>query len=108
MPVEVTLELNPAFKGDAALIAAAKKKGPFTVDYVTALENIEYSEGLYRIAPVQTKTEVPNVTLEDMTSEQLKVHMLAVGIVPQKQMKRQEVIKAIRAKLAEVEIADDE
>jgi ATP sulfurylase len=46
--------------------------------------------------------------LDSMATEELKLMMLRVGVTPQKQMKRPEVIKAIRLKLEEIDIADDD
>ncbi|PZQ99206.1 MAG: hypothetical protein DI533_00415 [Cereibacter sphaeroides] len=111
MPRMVKIEANPDFKADDAgekeAFAKIKKARPIEVDYVTAMENVSQSGGMYRIQPETTQTEVVVRNLEDMTTEELKIQMLAVGVTPQKQMKRAEVISAIRIKLSEIEIADE-
>lgn len=112
MPKLVEIDLNPSFKpsneGEKAAMAAIKGK-TLKVEYITAMENIRNSGGLYRIVPaaqVAQPSEGPR-RLEDYTNDELKLTMISVGIVPQKQMKRPEIIKAIRLKLDGVEIADE-
>lgn len=112
MPKMVTLIPNPAYAGkDAASKAAyeaAKAKGAITVDYPTALENVKLSGGLYTMqddssaAPVTAARE-----LEDMPDDELKLMMLQSGIAPEKQMKRSQIIAAIREKLSEIEVVDE-
>ena len=43
-----------------------------------------------------------------MSNDELKMMMLRIGVNPQKQMKRGEVIKAIRLKMEAVTISDDD
>lgn len=111
MPQMVTLIPNPEYRADAATKAsfeAAKKRGPFQVDYPTALENVKLSGGMYKIQQDEAAQTTAPRQLEDMSNEELKLLMLQTGITPQKQMKRAEIIKAIQIKLGEVEITDDE
>ncbi len=44
--------------------------------------------------------------LEDVSSEELKVMLVTLGIKTQKQMKRDDIIGLIRRKLAEIEVDD--
>ena len=86
MPAMVRIGPNPAFKpadeAEKKAFEFAKGKGPFETDYVNAME--------------------------DMTNDELKQMMLVAGVTPQKQMKRPEIIKAIRLSMERVEIIDEE
>lgn len=113
MPLETTVTVNPRYKAEdkAQIIAleAAKKKGAFTTDHGNAMECVRNSNGLYML---QVEEPAPTVggprLLEDMSSEELKIMMLQSGVTPQKQMKKSEVIKAIRIAMDAVTIEDDE
>lgn len=77
---------------------------------ITARENIRQSGGMYKMKPeAEAGPSAPDLTLslDDMSNEDLKIMMLRVGVTPQKQMKRPEVIKAIRLKLADIDIEDE-
>lgn len=114
--MEVTLIPNPNFEpasaAEKATYAEIVKKGAMErVPMVTARENIRLTGGMYAIkAEAEAGPSAPTaaLSLDDMSNEDLKIMMLKVGITPQKQMKRPEIIKAIRIKLAEVEIVDEE
>ncbi len=113
MPTMVKIAPNPAFKADSEeqkkAFAAAKAKGVIECDYVTAMENIRLGGSLYTLVTEETvaSTSAPR-RLEDMDSEELKTMMLTAGVTPQKQMKRAEIIKAIRLKLDAVTIVDED
>jgi len=113
MPLMTEIAANPAFKpSDAAetkAFEAVKKTGTIALDYVTALENVKLSKGMYAfVTPkAQPDASAPR-TLEDMTGEELEIMMLQSGVTPQKQMKRAEVIKAIRLAMDAVMIEDDD
>lgn len=113
MPAMTEIIANPAFKpvdaAQAKVFEAVKKTGTMSLDYITALENIRQSGGMYAFvaAEAEVNASAPR-TLEDMTSEELKILMLQSGVTPQKQMKRAEVIKAIRLAMDAVTIEDDE
>lgn len=113
--LEVNPEYKPATPEEKATFDAIKKdrgglairRGP--IPYVTALENIKYGRGMFRIAEGEPKTGGTVATsLEDMPTEQLKIMMLTSGVTPtKKQMSRDEVIQTIRTKLAALEISED-
>lgn len=112
MPKMVRLAANPDFKPetdeDKAAYAAAKKKGPFEVAYVTAIENIRNSRGmlhLHYVEPVEAAPPGPR-RLEDMDLDELKVMMLSLGIKSEKKMKRDDVVRLIRSKMTEIEIEE--
>lgn len=112
MPLMVKIAVNPSFKAEdaeaKAVLKAALAKGPIECDYVTAMENIKNSNGLYALVQEEATASAPGPRLlEDMSSDELKVMMLTAGITPQKQMKRAEIIKAIRLKLDAVQIVDE-
>lgn len=115
MPLTVAIRANPDFKGktdaEKAAYAAIKAKGELTVDYATAMENIANSGGMYAIKPEEAAPQavgIAPVDLDGMPTEQLKVMMLTLGITPQKQMKRGEIVRAIRLKLDDIEVVEDE
>lgn len=113
--MEVTLIPNPDYEttspADKLTFADVKKRGALErVPMSTARENMRLSGGMYKIKPeaeAGPSVQTAAMSLDDMSSEDLKLMMLRVGVTPQKQMKRPEVIKAIRLKLAEVEVEDD-
>lgn len=113
--MDVTLIPNPDFEpsspDEKARFLDVKKRGELQrVPMATATENIRLSGGMYKIKPEgEAAPSAPNLalSLDDMSNDDLKLMMLRVGITPQKQMKRPEIIKAIRLKLAEIEITDD-
>lgn len=113
--MDVTLIPNPNFepstKEQKEVFEGVKKRGPLErVAYVVAIDNIRLSGGMYMIKPEgapEASVPTQGMSLEDMSNDDLKIMMLKVGVVPQKQMKRPEVIKAIRLKLAEVEITEE-
>jgi hypothetical protein len=106
-----TLVVNPEFKPEPSQKAAheeAKKKGPLVdLPYVTALENVRLSQGMYMLKPTAAEQAAKPRELEDMTNDELKLLMLNTGVKTEKQMKRPEIIKSIRLKLAEIDIVDD-
>lgn len=110
MPKMVTIEINPTFSPtDKAAFEKAKKRGPQIVTYVSAMEAVKLSKGMYRIASAEPASiEVPSVRLEDKTNDELKQMMLALGIKTEKQMKRSDIIALIRKRLDEIEVVDDE
>lgn len=113
MPKMVKLAANPAFQpatdADKAALAAAKAKGPVEYDYVTAMENVANGNGLYVIVPdvAETQSMAPR-RLEDMSLEELKVMMLSLGIKTEKQMRRADVERLIRSRMAEIDIVEEE
>lgn len=114
MPLMVRIGPNPKFKAetleDKKALEFAKAKGPFETDYVNAMEAVKNSRGIYMLITEEAKTVASSGprALEDMTNDELKQMMLVSGVTPQKQMKRPEVIKAIRLAMEKVEITDDE
>lgn len=113
MPKLVTLAANTAFKATEetkAAFEAAKKKGPLVMDYVTAMENIQNSGGMYAIVPEGPVAPSPMAprSLDDMDLTELKVMMLSLGVKTEKQMKKTDVVRLIKAKMAEIDIVEDE
>ena len=112
MPKLVTLAVNSAFQGKNAeqkeAFEAAKKKGPIKgISYVTAMENIKRSGGMYQLMTAEPKA-VPSIGLADMDLKQLKIMLASFGIKPEKQMRKSDVIRLLERKLDEVEIEEDE
>lgn len=116
MPRMVKLTPNPAFvPADAAQKAVFEKikKDPIkTVPYITAVQNVRLSGGMFKIdagtmpQPEGMVDEGPD--LEKMTVGQLKVMLASLGIKTEKKMKRVDMIGLIQRKLDEIEVEDDE
>ena len=110
--MERTLIPNPDYKPetseDKKVFEEIKKHGPVKdVPYVTAMENIRQSKGMYAFQG-EVKTDAPApIDLERMSTDDLKLLMAQFGVKTEKQMKRTEVIKSIRLKMAEITIADE-
>lgn len=92
-----------------------KARGVLEVDYVNANEALQYGKGMYQIlpeaAPETAPTASPGVRLpEQMTRDELVLTALQLGIdLSKKQMKKDELVKAVRLKLDEVQLlADDD
>ncbi len=113
MPQMVKLAANPAFKATEetkAAYAHAKQQGQMLVDYVTAMENIQNSGGMYAIVPEGPVAQTPMAprSLDDMDLSELKVMMLNLGVKTDKQMKKTDVIRLIKAKMDDIDIVEDE
>lgn len=119
MPTMVTLEPNPLFlagkdkdgyvQANKAAYAEAVKRGPFEVEYSTALDNIALSRGMYRLAVADpAKDETPVRKLEEYTNDELKLALVSMGIKTEKQMKRNDIIDLIYKKMGEIEIVGDD
>lgn len=109
----VSIIPDPDFKPDAGTklqFQAVKEKGEISgLPYPTAMENIKNSGGMYKIKAAADEQAVTQpLTFEQMGNDELKVYMLRLGIEPQKQMKRSEIIKAIRLKMDAVEVVAEE
>lgn len=117
MPKMVRIGPNPGFKpkaGDAGAplaFAAIKAKGVIEVDYVTAMENVVNSGGMYAVIPEasQGASQSPGIRLpEDMTADELKLTALQLGVdLSKKQMKKSELVKAVRLAMDRVSVLED-
>jgi hypothetical protein len=113
MPRYVNVGANPNFKPENAAEKAAfeelKKRPVMSVTVVTAMENTRINPMYAILADVAAPTAPAVRSLEDMQNEELKILALQAGVdMSKKQMKKAEIIKAIRLKLDSVEIADDD
>lgn len=89
----------------------AKAAGPFECNFVTAIENLKLSKGLYVL-----KEEKPEVTIramispDEMTNAELNQQMVAFGKPPRKKMSREKAVEFVKKLIAESEsmIVDDE
>lgn len=110
-PVAKPLDFK-AVKFTMADWEAATKRGILTVPYVTALENIRQSRGLYEFVPeakAEMEVKVEGLSLDKMANDQLKLLVLQLGYRQiKKTMKREDLIKFAQAKLDSLTIADDE
>lgn len=114
MPKMLKIGANPDWRssgaaGEAETMKAIKAAGPLEVPYLTALENIRASNGMYRVLPDTEPVKVKvDTDLNELSMQELKVMMLNLGVKTAKQMTRAQVIALIEKKLDEVEITDDE
>jgi len=103
---------NPNFTptaGQKLQFQAIKELGEISnIPITTAMENVKNSGGMYMIKPAAEEQAIKPLAFEDMGNDELKVYLLRLGIEPQKQMRRAEIIKAIRLKMDAVEIIADE
>lgn len=123
MPKTVELEINLSYKPEtpeqkAAYQAARddmarRTRGgkKFRVSYVSAIEAMKNSGGIYKIAEKEPSTgQVSFVRLEDQSTEDLKMMMVQLGAnqqALQKKMKRSDVIEYIRRKLSEIPVSEE-
>lgn len=119
MPNMVTIEPNPDWEAPEKGVTAAKAeyeavkaRGALSVSFVSALEAIALSKGMYRIRPEASAApqQIAAVPLDRMASEDLKRLFFSMGgkTPTGKQMKRSEIIAWIEKQTAEFEILDDD
>jgi len=113
MVTMVTIKPVRTFKGsavDAAVFKKVKEAGSKRVDYNTAIEAIHNSGGMYEIISDATAPNVAAVELDGMSTEQLKVMYFQLGAKRPngKQIRRSDMIQAIRLQLESIEVVDDE
>jgi hypothetical protein len=106
---------NPNFrpsKDQAADWALIKGQAPKQMTYVSAMENVKLSGGMYAILPdPQTGPSIGMAIRmpEEMTRDELTLTALQLGIdMTRKQMKKAELIKAVRLKMDAVVLLDDD
>lgn len=91
---------------------AAWAKGAVNVFPGTAIENIRLSRGLYQFeaAPKQeVDLKVGGMALEDMSSMELKLTAIRLGVtIRKKNIKKSDLVALVKAKLEEVVVEDDE
>jgi len=110
----VLLEPNPDYsKGMVGAASAKAKKDlaalkPIKVPYVTAVENIRNSKGLYRFGQEKEVVVPTSLSLEDRPIEELKAMLVTLGLKIEKKMKKADIITLIRRKLDEIEVVDDD
>ncbi len=113
MPNMVTLEANPDFKTEnpeeKAAFAKIKKRKPFQASFVSAMQSVKLSKGMYRIKAEEKQPTVSAATLlEDMTTEQLKETAVGMGMTIAKQrMSKADLLKSIRSRLSNVKVTED-
>lgn len=114
MPLEAFIEPNPKFKPTAKQEVAweeVKKKGRVKTSYVTAKEAVRNSGGMYRIASDKPDAPAPKTRmLEDYELDELKALYFGMGnkMPTSKQLRKADMIAAIRKTWDAVEILDDE
>lgn len=113
MPTMVKLAAAKGFKPSdpmqAAAYAEAKKAGPKDYDYVTAMENIRNSGGMYEILSEQPQVEAPIPrSVDDMSNDELKLAMVSLGIKTEKRMKRTDMILLVKSRMMEIDVEVDD
>ena len=90
----------------------ASKIGEMEVPYITAIEAVRHSKGMYQILadesapPIEVK--VGGLTLDQMDGAQLKLMAVHLGVTMRKtNMKLSQLRALVKAKLDAVEIIDD-
>ena len=95
---------------------AARKAGPRTVPYVTAMEAIQNGNGLYRLkAPPKPEVDVKvgGRSVDEMSNDELKLAALSLGVRlkgpgVKKNLQRKDLVRMVQAKLDDIDIADDD
>lgn len=100
-------DYKPANAEAKAAYEAAKKAGVKSMPYVTAMENIKLSDGMFKIVAEEQALSVSVQSLEDKSNEELKVMLVSLGIKTEKQMRRPDIIRLIRSKLEDIEVIDE-
>lgn len=104
----------PGFKpapAQAETWAKIKGEQPKTLAYVTAMENVKLSGGMYAILPDEgAQTVAVGVRMpEDMTRDELVLTALQLGVdMSKKQMKKAELAKAVRLAMEKVALLEDD
>ncbi len=90
--------------------AAVKESRIMSLPYVTAMENLRLSGGMYAIlpdaAPVATASAIR--LPEEMTADELKLTALQLGVDLRKPMKKADLITAVRKAMDAVQLMDDD
>lgn len=108
---KATAEAIAAWRALEANWAAVKESRVLNLPYVTAMDNVRNSGGMYAILP---EAEAPGAVAagikmpEDMSADELKLTALQLGINMQKPMKKAALIAAVRSAMDAVQIIDDE
>ena len=109
MPKQVKVIKNPQYqpksKADEKVFESLEE---MTLPYVQARENVRAMSGKLVFAEEQPEAEAAVRRLEDMGADELKIHMLTLGIKPTKtRMDRSEMVTIIRKRLDEIEVVED-
>jgi len=110
---------NPTYKlpkdTDAAKAAKPiwekiKAERPMSMSYVSAMDNVKNSGGMYAILPeASAETSSPGVRMpEEMTADELKLTGLQLGVDLSKPMKKADLVKAVRIAMDKVQLLEDE
>lgn len=87
-----------------------KADRPKRLPYVTAMDNIRNSGGMYAILPeIVPEASVSTVRMpEDMTADELKLTALQLGVDLSKPMKKADLIKVVRKAMDAVALLEDD
>lgn len=106
---------TPGFKPSKDQAEAWEKikgQSPKSLPYVSAMENVKLSGGMYAILPDLTAAPSVGSAIkmpEEMSRDELTLTALQLGIdMSRKQMKRAEIVKAVRLKMSEVVLLEDD
>lgn len=92
--------------------AKIKGENPKSLPYVSAMENVKLSGGMYSLLPDAAEGPAPGVAIrmpEEMSRDELTLTALQLGVdMSRKQMKKAEIIAAVRQKMDAVVLLDDE
>lgn len=105
---------NPNFKpakGEEGVWAKIKEERPKRLSYVTAMDNIRNSGGMYAILPeAAPAASVSAIQMpEEMSDAALKLTALQLGIdLSKKNLKRSELVKAVHLAMDAVQFAAED
>ena len=103
-------EEKDAWNALKASWAAVKESRVLTLPYVTAMDNVENSGGMYAIlAEKAAETSSPGVRMpEEMTADELKLTALQLGVDLSKPMKKADLVKTVRLAMDKVMLLEDD
>lgn len=102
LPKDASSEVKAAW-------AAIQKAIPLSLPYVSAMENVRNSGGMYAILPDVVVPSASAVRMpEEMQSDELKLTALQLGIDLRKPMKKADLVAAVRKAMDAVQFLDDD
>lgn len=113
MPKMVKLAATKGFKPandqEKQDYEAIKRLGIRDYDYVTAMENVANSGGMFEIVPDQPPVEsVAPRSVDSMSNDELKLAMVSLGIKTEKRMKRTDMILLVKSRMMEIDVEVDD
>ena len=107
---KATPEEAAAWSNTNANWTKIKAERPKLLPYVSAMDNMRNSGGMYAILPdAVPEASVGSVRMpEDMTADELKITALQLGVDLSKPMKKSDLVKVVRKAMDAVTLLEDD